>query len=270
LDVSKVTDRSTFQGLELEIHRHPGVRVLRVVHPGPQRIHEHRHDWAYIGLYTLGRYREQFDGGEAEMAGPSAVLHPPGRPHADQVADEGLETLTVEFDLAWLRAHGFDQKLDRSQLWAGGEVARAARQLATIVAGPCSEAAVGTATTAFLHAAFRTEDEPAPPWLAGINQAMARNPAVSTRQLARMLDLNADYLARAYRFAAGEGIYESARRRRVERAAAMLRRSDCSLVDIALASGFCDQSHMNRCFRAVLGRTPLAVRDEGRLALAQA
>ena len=265
-----MTDRSTFQGLEIEIHRHPGVRVLRVVHPGPQRIREHRHDWAYIGLHTLGRYREQFDGGEAEMAGPSAVLHPPGRPHADEVAEEGLETLTVEFDLAWLRAQGFGQRLDRSQLWAGGGVARAARALVRGVVGPCTEAAIGTATTAFLHMAFRTEDQPAPPWLAGINQAMTHNPAISTRQLARMLDLNADYLARAYRFAAGEGIYESARRRRVEQAAALLRRSDRKLVDIALASGFCDQSHMNRCFRAVLGRTPLAVRDEGRIAVAAA
>jgi len=53
-------------------------------------------------------------------------------------------------------------------------------------------------------------------------------------------------------------------RRRVEQAAALLRRSDRKLVDIALASGFCDQSHMNRCFRAVLGRTPVAVRMEGR------
>src|SRR4051812_24558948 len=204
------------------------------------------------------------------MAGPSAVLHPPRRPHADQVADEGLETLTVEFDLAWLRSHGFDQRMDRSQLWNGGGVARAARALARVVTRSCSEAAIGNATTAFLHTAVRTEDQPAPPWLASINQAMTHNPAVSTRQLACMVDLNTDYLARAYRFAAGEGIYESVRRRRVEQAAAMLRRSDRSLVDIALASGFCDQSHMNRCFRAVLGRTPLAVRDEGRLALAQA
>ena len=32
--------------------------------------------------------------------------------------------------------------------------------------------------------------------------------------------------------------------------------------EIAVAAGFCDQSHMNRCFRAVLGRTPLVVRGE--------
>ena len=99
---------TNFDGLEIELHRFAGARVLRVVHPGEQRIEEHRHDWAYIGLYTAGRYRERYDGGEADMSGPCAVLHPAGRPHADVVEAEGLETLTIEFDPAWLRLHGID------------------------------------------------------------------------------------------------------------------------------------------------------------------
>jgi len=264
LDDSKVTAGSTFHGLEIEIQRHPGVRVLRVVHPGPQRIGEHRHDWAYIGLHALGRYREEFDGGEAVMAGPSAVLHPPGRPHADQVGEEGLETLTIEFDRAWPHAHGFEGLLDRSLQWSGGRTGRAARQLARVIGRPCSEAAIGRATSAFLNVAYRAEESCAPPWLDRVCEAVSRNPAISTRGLARSLDLNVDYLARAYRFAVGEGIHESLRRRRVERAVTLLRRTDLPLVDLALASGFCDQSHMNRCFRAVLGRTPVAVRMEGR------
>ena len=261
---------STFHGLEIEIQRHPGVRVLRVVHPGPQRIAEHRHDWAYIGLHALGRYREEFDGGEVEMAGPSAVLHPPGRPHADEVGEEGLETLTVEFDRAWLRAHGFERPLDRSLQWSGGWTGRAARQLARLVGRPCSEAAIGRATSVFLNIAYRTEQGSVPSWVAGVNDAISRNLAISTQKLARSLDLNVDYLARAYRFAVGEGIHESLRRRRVEHAVTLLRRTALPLVDIALASGFCDQSHMNRCFRAVLGRTPMRVREERELFARQA
>ena len=94
---------TNFNGLEIELRRFSGARVLRVVHPGEQQIEEHSHDWAYIGLYTAGRYRERYDGGEADMSGPCAVLHPAGRLHADMVEIEGLETLTVEFDPAWLR-----------------------------------------------------------------------------------------------------------------------------------------------------------------------
>ncbi|HVN02328.1 MAG TPA: AraC family transcriptional regulator [Caulobacteraceae bacterium] len=38
---------------------------------------------------------------------------------------------------------------------------------------------------------------------------------------------------------------------------------------MAAAAGFCDQSHMNRAFRQVLGRTPAALRA-ARLGLATA
>ena len=262
MDVSKVDRQYTFQGLELEVHRYPGVRVVRVIHPGPQAIAEHSHDWAYIGLHTVGRYTEEFDGGEAEMAGPSAVFHPPGRPHSDEVGNEGLETLTIEFDRTWLRGQGYDRRLDRSFLWRGGAVGRAARRLADIVRRPRSEAALGAATTQFLHFALRAEEVPTPSWLGHIDHAIRSDAVAPTRQLARRLDLNVDYLARAYRAATGEGMHETARRRRVERAMLLLRRTDMGLADVALTSGFCDQSHMNRCFRAVLGRTPVAVRAE--------
>jgi transcriptional regulator GlxA family with amidase domain len=60
---------------------------------------------------------------------------------------------------------------------------------------------------------------------------------------------------------------EAQRRRRVEAASRLLRFSTQPLAEIAIAAGFFDQSHMNRCFGAVLGRTPLAVRAEGAIAV---
>jgi AraC family transcriptional regulator len=87
----------------------------------------------------------------------------------------------------------------------------------------------------------------------------------STAEVARRLDLHPAYVAHAYRYAAGEGIGEAARRRRVERASKMLRRTPMPLAEIAIAAGFCDQSHMSRCFAAVLGRTPLTVGQERQL-----
>jgi AraC-like DNA-binding protein len=64
--------------------------------------------------------------------------------------------------------------------------------------------------------------------------------------------------------APGEGLQESAARFRVERATRLLRETDQPFSCIALEAGFCDQSHMNRTFRRVLGRSPAAVRQERR------
>jgi transcriptional regulator GlxA family with amidase domain len=44
--------------------------------------------------------------------------------------------------------------------------------------------------------------------------------------------------------------------KRVERAQAMLARSDLSLAEIAIATGFSDQSHFARHFRQMIGITP--------------
>ena len=251
-----------FKGLEIELHRHSGARVLRVVHPGEQSIEEHEHDWAYIGLYTAGRYLERYDGGEADMSGPCAVLHPAGRPHADLVHDDGLETLTIEFDPAWLRLHGFAHRLDRSRVWSGGSIGRAARRLAALLASPgAGEAVLGRATARFLDEALADEPAQAPHWIHDARKSVSDRQA-STAELARRLDLHPAYVAQAYRAACGEGVGETLRRRRVEAASALLRRAHLPLAEIAIAAGFCDQSHMNRCFAAVLGRTPLRVRQE--------
>lgn len=88
---------------------------------------------------------------------------------------------------------------------------------------------------------------------------------MATVDLARALELHPAWLARAYRAWRGEGLAETARRRRVERAVLLLRGGGAPLASVALDSGFCDQSHMNRAFRAVLGRTPAQVRGEARL-----
>ena len=264
LDESKVED-PRFKGLEIELHRYPGARVLRVVHPGEQQIEEHAHDWAYIGLYTAGRYIERYDGGEADMSGPCAVLHPAGRPHADTVHDSGLETLTIEFDPAWLRLHGFAGRLDRSRAWSGGLVGHSARRLAALLSSThADEAPLGQATARFVAEALAQEPVQPPGWV-GDARRWVSDRMISTDDLARRLDLHPAYVAHAYRFAAGEGIAETLRRRRVESASALLRRTELPLAEIALAAGFCDQSHMNRCFSAVLGRTPLRVRQERRL-----
>jgi AraC family transcriptional regulator len=263
LDDSKI-EGARFKGLEIELHRFSGARVLRVVHPGVQEISEHRHDWTYIGIHTAGRYIEHYDGGEADMCGPSAVLHPAGRPHADQVHAEGLETLTIEFDPAWFRLHGFTARLDCSRAWSGGPIGTASRRLAALLQSPATdEARAASATAAFMTSAFAAHEVvEAPGWVSRVRGWALTERNVSAADIARRIDLHPAYLAQTYRYATGEGLTETLRRRRVETACSLLRDTRLPLADIAIAAGFCDQSHMNRCFRVVLGRTPKAVRDE--------
>jgi AraC family transcriptional regulator len=177
-----------------------------------------------------------------------------------------LETLTIEFDPAWLKLHGFARKLDRSLLWTGGSVGLASRRLsALLAAGTSDEVVVGRAAAQFLDFALSAEPHAAPAWTADVHERLSGEEPIAVTELARKLDLHPAYLARAYRGAMGEGVGETRRRRRVERASTLLRETMLPLAEIAVAAGFFDQSHMNRCFSIVLGRTPLQVRRERRL-----
>lgn len=142
----------------------------------------------------------------------------------------------------------------------------AARELAQVWLSQRSEAELMAATSSFLVSAF-ADDAPrvvAPSW-GGRALAELAGDAPSTDVIAQRLALHPAWLARAYRAWRGEGMAETVRRKRVEQAALRLRGGAAPLADIAADVGFCDQSHMNRAFRAVLGRTPLEVRREAAL-----
>jgi len=68
------------------------------------------------------------------------------------------------------------------------------------------------------------------------------------------------HFAREFKRTAGITPHRYILRKRVERAEALVGGSDLSLSEIAIASGFSDQSHLTRRFRQMLGATPKEVR----------
>jgi AraC family transcriptional regulator len=255
-------------GAQIALHSSPVVEAALTLHPQHQQIAAHVHDWPCLTLFVSGGYREESDAGEHRIDGPAAVLHPPGRDHADQVGAKGLETVVLAFEPRWF-AREFPSLSDRSSYFVGGSRGRRAIDLAKTWLSPESNPVqLAVSTERFLRSV--TVDEttrPAPRWIDRVHQRL-RDPVAelpTTEQLAEILDLHPGWLAQAYRHLTGEGLHETLRRRRVEYAAQRLRDSSDSLADIAADAGFCDQSHMNRAFRQVLLRTPAQIRRQSGL-----
>jgi AraC-like DNA-binding protein len=80
--------------------------------------------------------------------------------------------------------------------------------------------------------------------------------------LAGIAGLSVFHFAREFKRTAGLTPHYYLLKKRVERANALLKRTDLSLSEIALASGFFDQSHLTRRFRQILGATPGMVRSQ--------
>jgi AraC family transcriptional regulator len=263
LDDSKVAAHS-YTGATIELRQTSGAALSRIMHPPGQCIEPHRHDWPVLAIYRIGGYREETDGAANTFDGPSVVFHPAGADHADEVADVGLETVSLSFDPAWLESGARSLLPLRSWSREGGAASLAARKLASVwLQSRVSDAEVRSATSRFFHEALVAPQPRRPVWFADVEASLESQENAAP-------DLHPAWLARAYRVWRGEGMAETGRRRRVERAVQMLRVNSETLAAIAADAGFCDQSHMNRCFNAVLGRTPLQVRREASLLAAVA
>lgn len=256
--------------VELPVRTLSGASSARVLGGGHAVVAEHSHDWPVLSLYVMCRCRKVFDGGEVEIAAPGAVLHGAGAAHANRLGAEGLEQIDIQFDPAWF---GDERTLPLGgvRCWLGGTVAAGATRLAARWAdADVPEAVLACETRRFVVSAMAATAESAPAWLPAVLDRLQISSPPTALDLGRELGLHPTWLAQAYRRSMGEGLRQTLQRRRVERAAMLLRESDAPAAEIAADVGFCDQSHMNRAFRGLLGRTPLAVRAERTLIAAAA
>ena len=251
---------TSFHGMKVDIAADSGVRVSRVRHPANQVIDRHSHDWACLTLFVCGSYVECFEGGERTIHGPAAVLHPPDSRHANRIGRLGLETVSFQIDAALLRKQKSFRDWDRPHVWVGGVVGRAAGELSRALVRP-ARGSLPDLVSAFLRQALPCSRRIThPPWLQRAND-LARA-GVTTGKIASELGLHPAWLAHRFLETTGESIQAAIRRGKVERALDLIRRSHLNFASIAAAAEFCDQSHMNRAFRALLGRTPGQIRVE--------
>lgn len=263
MDDSKVSraEAHDYTGAVVEHLRLAGAHVSRIMHPPGQRIDSHAHDWPVLTLYRIGSYREEGEAGARVFDGPSVVFQPAGAAHADEIGASGLETLAMTFDPDWLSPEA-RAALPRRTCWRpGGAVAALSRRLAELWMSPAPDAdELRAQTSRFLLNMWSAQVVAQPVWADEIEHWLVSE--APTRAIANDVERHPAWLARAYRAWRGEGLGDTVRRRRVERATLRLRGSSAPLADVAAECGFCDQSHMNRAFRTVLGRTPLEVRRE--------
>lgn len=82
--------------------------------------------------------------------------------------------------------------------------------------------------------------------------------------VARAAGMSTSRFREFFKDTTGWGFAQYVRELRVERAAKLLRESDDSIATIAHMTGFADQSHLMRCFKAKYGLAPLAYRKKHR------
>jgi AraC family transcriptional regulator len=116
---------------------------------------------------------------------------------------------------------------------------------------------------AFGRIAAGLSAQPAPPWLRAAEEILRskfRSPP-TTQELAAIVGVHRAHLARAFRSHHGQTVGEFVLRHRVDYACKAILCSRRSLTDIAIESGFFDQSHFTKTLRRITGVTPARFRQ---------
>jgi len=244
------------------LHQFSGAHVRRTIDRSHAVVPEHAHDWPLLSLFVMGAYSNRTELGERFISGPSAVFYAAGAPHSNQATAEGFEQIEIEFDPAWLGRSGLPGVPVRR--WLGGIASAEAHALALACSQELTEKSLLVALRRFFGKALRESPLTRPDWIEQVTLRLKKDTASKVAGLAREVGLHPSWLGSAYRHVTGEGPLETAARFRIEHAARLLRETDLPYADIALDAGFCDQSHMIRTFRRILGRLPSAVRQDRR------
>jgi len=259
--VNSESEGGRFYGAVVNRWRVGNLCFSESVYPPAARIRRHAHSHSYFSILLRGSYRETYGGGTRECGPASAVLHPPGEVHADEFLDAGgrifrFEIADDESDLSLARRI-WDAKEIRN-----GRVRCLAARLYQESRTPdrfSPLAAEALALEIISEASRGGYDEfGTPRWLVQATELLGETlpESLTVRRIAAVVGVHPVHLARVFCRHHGCSIGEYARNWRVEVASRQLARSARPIVEIAASTGFADQSHLCRTFKALGGLAP--------------
>jgi AraC family transcriptional regulator len=230
----------------------------------------HTHTDAHFVLITSGGYVSSATGDAHPKT--TLIYNPPGTKHRDHFWQGTGSFFTVSLsgqrlshlmDTARLPLVSVHLRKERALGLAWGLLMECARWSSTSqlkAESLCLELLAETSDSSL------ASSRSAPGWLRAacelIRDRSDKIPHV--RDVAKMFGVHPVHVARAFRMFVGCTPGDLLRARRLELAAAALMKSQNSLADIALASGFSDQAQFTKAFHRIYGVTPGVYRQSSR------
>jgi AraC family transcriptional regulator len=239
------------------------VSLLEVEYEPHTRFEPHAHRTGNITLVLSGSVREVVAEDEHVARSCSVVIKPAGTIHANTYGPQRSRALVLELDDDVLAAVGAPRGLlARFRVCHSVRAAAAVIRLHGLLAEPGREhRGVLAEELRLLHTALDDDDERsavsgATGWLELARSHLHDRRPLPFADIAHSLGVHPVYLARAFRRRYRCTMGEYQQHVRILDAAERLSCSDEPLVEVALTTGFSDQSHFTRIFRRSLGIPP--------------
>ncbi len=268
--VNRVRRDDSFHGTLLRDGALGSLRLTEVSYPAGLDIPTHTHERAYLGI-TLRGTGVQWCGNQTRVSQAWTVTyHPPHEIHRDHFESSGVLGLNVEFLPGFLERLALPPPLltrgihspDGDTAWLAARLYREFLQ-----ADEPAVASVEGITLELLAQLWRSQ--PAafsgkpPLWMGRIKEILHTRFSEhwTLFDLAACAEVHPVHLARTFRKFQRCTVGDYIRRLRVEHACRVISERRRPLADVALASGFCDQSQFSKTFRNLTGMTPCQYRE---------
>lgn len=241
----------------------------RVYSPGYQTP-KHTHKQALFCFVMDGWYTETYGDKTRECTASTLLFHPPGELHAEHFHDAGGRSFIIEIAPNWMKQIGEMLNItDNSSDFHGGTLELLSRKLyrefsntdeasPLIIEGVMMEM---MGETVRYRAAKPGQNSPR--WLQQARDLLhARfHENLTLADVAQIVGVHPVHLAQTFHKTYQHTVGDYVRKLRIEYACRELTMSPKPIVEIALAAGFCDQSHFTRTFKQVIGVAPSQYRE---------
>lgn len=235
------------------------------------RLRQHAHASAYLCFVRDGGFTERQGRRVEQYDRTWCVFRPPNDEHANDFGESGAVCLNIDISDAWLHRLSELGLTERRLSVQSPFVAQLRGRLEDELRAPDSASAVVIESLAaevlvFASRRFDRSRVRRSRWLEKAQQMIECDFAspLSLARIASAVDIHPVHLARQFRAIHGCTIGDYIREVRVAFARRQLTGTDVPIAEIALSSGFFDQSQLTRAFKRVTGRTPAAYRAERR------
>lgn len=245
-----------------------GFRFTEKSYSTRAKLPYHAHELSHFCLVLAGGYREKIGAACFERQPRALVFYPPDVSHAEEHFTEGRHFL-VEIDFSGLeRVRQYGARLnepaslgDDASSWLAARMYREFRERDEF-----SALALECISSELLIAAsrrqFQSIERKAPRWIEKVKEFLHESFTIppTLDELAGSAGIHPSHLTRVFRRFEHCTIGDYIRRIRIEESCRKILASSESLVEIALETGFADQTHFTRSFKRVTGMTPTEYR----------
>lgn len=247
-----------------------GLRLTEMVYSPNLRNPRHAHEYAYIGITLRGNSTQRCENQVRSSRPWTVMFHPAGEVHSDQFHESGAHEFNIEIapdKLEPMRRCSLrvDVPMDLNGGKAGWVAARLYREFRFM--DDLSRVAIEGLTIELMAEILRQNPKlrgaHRPLWLQRADELIHDRftERLTLSEIAETVGIHPVHLAREFHRCMGSTIGQKLRQLRVDMARRLLLESDRSLADIALSTGFCDQSQFSKTFKSVVGLVPTRYRQ---------